>query len=283
MSHIFLSEDSQVDYFDCEETSFFSDWEIIREHESPSAAVWSEADFAETFFFGNEEGEVVCENVTDASTVTTMECFEDFWPSLEFAGEILYEESWKPVFEEPMSVMPSEGSELDQAMDNLNISEELEINQAIDNLNISQLDRSCNFEEADHYHFVEDEYDAIGSELEDVQALVDQVDIESETLAGQFDIEYVSASSPAAQSVVERLTSFRITASNDATIKERTHCPICRELFIVCETARQLPCGHFYHEGCILPWLNSNNTCPDCRCELPTADAANEEATRRNS
>lgn len=31
-----------------------------------------------------------------------------------------------------------------------------------------------------------------------------------------------------------------------------------------------MPCGHLYHDNCILTWLSKHNSCPSCRFELKT-------------
>ena len=33
-----------------------------------------------------------------------------------------------------------------------------------------------------------------------------------------------------------------------------------------------MPCKHFFHNDCIIPWLNRSNTCPLCRYKLPQED-----------
>ncbi|EXC32248.1 E3 ubiquitin-protein ligase RING1-like protein [Morus notabilis] len=46
------------------------------------------------------------------------------------------------------------------------------------------------------------------------------------------------------------------------------YCAIClEEILLECEASR-LPCLHFYHERCILRWLEKSNVCPLCRFEL---------------
>ncbi|CAM9495221.1 unnamed protein product [Choristocarpus tenellus] len=57
-------------------------------------------------------------------------------------------------------------------------------------------------------------------------------------------------------------------------------CIVCQDLFAVGATLFRLPCGHLYHEGCLLKWLKLRNTCPYCRLELPTSNP-NKERERR--
>lgn len=50
------------------------------------------------------------------------------------------------------------------------------------------------------------------------------------------------------------------------------NCPICMEEFGIVTEASQLPCKHYFHYDCIVPWLNRSNTCPLCRHKLPRED-----------
>jgi len=44
-----------------------------------------------------------------------------------------------------------------------------------------------------------------------------------------------------------------------------------------------VPCGHMFHEPCILKWLDIHNTCPVCRFELPTDDEDYERARQQRA
>ncbi|CAM9910032.1 unnamed protein product [Scytosiphon promiscuus] len=57
-------------------------------------------------------------------------------------------------------------------------------------------------------------------------------------------------------------------------------CIVCQELFAVGVTLVRLPCGHLYHEACLLKWLKLSNTCPYCRRELPSSNDTVERARR---
>ncbi|XP_060208707.1 uncharacterized protein LOC132636059 isoform X1 [Lycium barbarum] len=76
---------------------------------------------------------------------------------------------------------------------------------------------------------------------------------------------------PASISAISSLELVKITSSmlkNDPVIP----CPVCKDNFLLDMEVKMLPCKHMYHEDCILPWLDINNSCPVCRFKLPTEE-----------
>ncbi|KAM3274462.1 hypothetical protein ACQJBY_043511 [Aegilops geniculata] len=55
-----------------------------------------------------------------------------------------------------------------------------------------------------------------------------------------------------------------------------TVCAVCTEEIAVADPVVRLPCAHWYHAGCIAPWLGIRSTCPMCRAELPAREEAGE-------
>ncbi|XP_044477193.1 uncharacterized RING finger protein C2A9.04c-like [Mangifera indica] len=70
-------------------------------------------------------------------------------------------------------------------------------------------------------------------------------------------------SKPAIESSVESLEKMKFCGPEDEK------CSICLEEFNVGDELCRLPCSHFYHEDCIVPWLEKSHTCPLCRFPLP--------------
>jgi len=45
-------------------------------------------------------------------------------------------------------------------------------------------------------------------------------------------------------------------------------CSVCYNGFNKGEKIRRLPCKHIFHDSCILPWLDTHVSCPNCRFNL---------------
>lgn len=81
---------------------------------------------------------------------------------------------------------------------------------------------------------------------------------------------------PAGKSAVLALETLEIKSESQSL-----GCAICKDSVNVGEVAKKLPCGHGYHEDCIVPWLASRNSCPVCRFELETEDVEYEEERKK--
>mmetsp|Transcript_6240 Transcript_6240/g.8177 ORF Transcript_6240/g.8177 Transcript_6240/m.8177 type:complete len:345 (-) Transcript_6240:2554-3588(-) len=60
-------------------------------------------------------------------------------------------------------------------------------------------------------------------------------------------------------------------------------CPVCLERMVLGTVVKRLPCKHFFHPNCVLPWLEKHCTCPSCRYELPTDSFVYEEQRNQNT
>nr|XP_043631556.1 E3 ubiquitin-protein ligase CIP8 [Erigeron canadensis] len=90
---------------------------------------------------------------------------------------------------------------------------------------------------------------------------------------------------PAAKSAVEGLKSVDVKELGMGMVNESEVCAICKDKVFnnEKEIVKELPCGHMYHQECIVPWLGSRNTCPICRYELPTDDPEYEEERKKRA
>ncbi|KAJ6845747.1 E3 ubiquitin-protein ligase RING1-like [Iris pallida] len=60
-----------------------------------------------------------------------------------------------------------------------------------------------------------------------------------------------------------------VEAMPTVEVGEKTNCPVCLEEFEIGEEAREMPCRHRFHGGCIVPWLEMHSSCPLCRFQMP--------------
>jgi hypothetical protein len=47
---------------------------------------------------------------------------------------------------------------------------------------------------------------------------------------------------------------------------------ICGSEYEANEEVKRLPCGHFFHAGCVSTWLSITRICPVCRQRIPSAN-----------
>jgi len=109
--------------------------------------------------------------------------------------------------------------------------------------------------------------------------------------AGGLNIPVIALSSSTGKRLAEHLDNaakddlatgarIRVTLSLKKDDSDYV-CAICHDDLAQKEaekTILQMPCLHFFHEECILPWLENNHTCPNCRYQLPTEDGTVGEA-----
>uniref|UniRef100_A0A8C7VGD5 RING-type E3 ubiquitin transferase n=1 Tax=Oncorhynchus mykiss TaxID=8022 RepID=A0A8C7VGD5_ONCMY len=85
-------------------------------------------------------------------------------------------------------------------------------------------------------------------------------------LLGQFES---TGPPPAEKEMISSLPTVNISQEQTDT---RLECPVCREEYSVGESVKQLPCLHYFHSDCIVPWLKLHDTCPVCRKSLDGVD-----------
>ncbi|TYH00946.1 hypothetical protein ES288_A09G017700v1 [Gossypium darwinii] len=71
---------------------------------------------------------------------------------------------------------------------------------------------------------------------------------------------------PASKASIEAMPRTKVEESGK-------DCCICLEEFEVEEEAREMPCKHVFHSGCIQKWLLIHGLCPVCRFMMPPETA----------
>ncbi|CAG9574185.1 unnamed protein product [Danaus chrysippus] len=65
-------------------------------------------------------------------------------------------------------------------------------------------------------------------------------------------------------SFLSSIFSPRRSSSRERSRTEE-QCSICFDMIQPSQECMALPCTHFFHTTCILPWLEQQQTCPNCR------------------
>ncbi|KAJ8378610.1 hypothetical protein AAFF_G00238220 [Aldrovandia affinis] len=89
-------------------------------------------------------------------------------------------------------------------------------------------------------------------------------------LLGQFE----NTGPPPAEK--ETISSLPTVIVSQEQANSNMECPVCKEDYAVGEPVRQLPCNHFFHSDCIVPWLEMHDTCPVCRKSLSGEDSSGQ-------
>eukprot|EP00064_Thunnus_orientalis_P004540 superscaffoldBa00000413_g4552 len=98
-----------------------------------------------------------------------------------------------------------------------------------------------------------------------VEGCVD-TELNPESLLGQLEN---TGPPPAEKEMISSLPTVCISQEQTAC---RLECPVCREEYSSGESVRKLPCLHYFHSECIVPWLELHDTCPVCRKSLDGVD-----------
>ncbi|KAL6505609.1 hypothetical protein OROHE_022988 [Orobanche hederae] len=74
---------------------------------------------------------------------------------------------------------------------------------------------------------------------------------------------------PASRASIDSLPRVQIARG---VADDDGQCVVCLEEWGDGETAKEMPCKHRFHGGCIEKWLKINRCCPVCRYEMPVDD-----------
>ncbi|KAI9303917.1 hypothetical protein BJ944DRAFT_267636 [Cunninghamella echinulata] len=90
-------------------------------------------------------------------------------------------------------------------------------------------------------------------------------------IRSQFSESAQPNNRPATRESIEKLKQ-RILSDNDSLIRSGTECIICQDIYEINKFVTKLPCGHEYHQECIVHWLNQSSTCPICRHSIDNTE-----------
>ncbi|KAH8742399.1 hypothetical protein F5883DRAFT_442405 [Diaporthe sp. PMI_573] len=75
---------------------------------------------------------------------------------------------------------------------------------------------------------------------------------------------HLNAAPPASESAIEKLEKKEFDRQMMG-VGEKVDCSICIEEYHFGDEVTILPCKHWFHGECVIPWLRQRNTCPICR------------------
>ncbi|CAN6700374.1 unnamed protein product [Malus baccata var. baccata] len=94
-----------------------------------------------------------------------------------------------------------------------------------------------------------------------------EASISIDAVDDELPVDVQPAFVPASKSSIEKLERVKVEASSQGVC-----CSICLAEIVVGSEALGMPCLHFYHEECIVEWLEKSRFCPLCRFSMPTDD-----------
>ncbi|XP_057481815.1 E3 ubiquitin-protein ligase MPSR1-like [Actinidia eriantha] len=81
---------------------------------------------------------------------------------------------------------------------------------------------------------------------------------------------------PASKSSIEAMPTVEIGGED-----EGSDCVICLEEWGIGGLAREMPCRHRFHGGCIEKWLGIHGSCPVCRYKMPVEEEEGDLVKKR--
>ncbi|SAM09145.1 hypothetical protein [Absidia glauca] len=65
---------------------------------------------------------------------------------------------------------------------------------------------------------------------------------------------------------------------NKQVLSSEETCIICKDVLQSSQDkVTKMPCGHYFDQECLLPWLQLHNTCPMCRFQVETEEQVKQE------
>lgn len=82
----------------------------------------------------------------------------------------------------------------------------------------------------------------------------------------------------------EKIDQLQRTTVDEEFLKPGgKECSICLEAMELNDVATNLPCKHWFHDKCVVPWLKVGNTCPVCRTPVEAPEQAQENNRQGSS